>query len=277
MLVDRRSRGLRGVVVFWVVGLMACLVGWVSPVAAQVDQPPPGEEQLAPDGQEQLAPESEGEPPPDGEPTAEEMQEIQATVEATVNEAAAGPEQDAASAFLTALFMKLAELQNRYGNAAGPGERIPQSALDGISWELRTWLEPYARQMCDGKLVLDGISDQIAERIRVRTWMYFVPPILLIFLGVRKGVCVKRLLDSAPAFLPAPCALAKGHDAADWYWETSNGFSGGPFPNDHWAAWTEMFRTVPDLSLVWEARNLPGAGATVFGHTYPGPYYCVHD
>jgi hypothetical protein len=38
-----------------------------------------------------------------------------------------------------------------------------------------------------------------------------------------------------------------------------------------------MFATVPNVSLVWEARNLPGTMGQVYGHTFHGDLYCVHD
>jgi hypothetical protein len=38
-----------------------------------------------------------------------------------------------------------------------------------------------------------------------------------------------------------------------------------------------VFAMVPNLSLVWDARDLPGSMGQVYGHTFHGDLYCVHD
>ena len=142
--------------------------------------------------------------------------EIQAVIDDVAAPPAAAAENDAAAEFLLAVFAKVAELQARFGGAVGPGEVIPFGVLNQIEAELRSFLEPYARQICDNKLVLPGISEQVQARLAFRWWYPFVPPYFFGWLFGRKSICVNRLLDEATGQLLPPCTIALGHFEPFW-------------------------------------------------------------
>ncbi len=194
MTTTRRSPGARGVLGALLVGLfsliIAVLVPYTSAGAAESqegqeateqlhyepapEEPPPPDVGPAPGANEPEPPPTDTVPPAEdsgGQPTPEEMSEVQATVESVVEEVAAAPENDAQQRFLVAVFRKVADLQNRYGNVVGPGDKVPTSVLDAIQNELRAFLEPFAKQVCDGKLQLAGISAEVERRLRIKSWM----------------------------------------------------------------------------------------------------------
>ncbi|MGH9290351.1 MAG: hypothetical protein ACRD0V_19000 [Acidimicrobiales bacterium] len=166
------------------------------------------------------------EPPPDPDPgdgggggaelPPEAPAEIQAVIDDVAAPVAAAAESDAAAEFLRALLVKIADLQARFGAAATPGEVIPFDVLNQIATELRNFLEPYARQICDNKLVLPGISEEVQARLSFRWWYPLVPPYFFGWLFGRKSICVNRLLDEATTQLLPPCAIAIGHFETFW-------------------------------------------------------------
>lgn len=166
------------------------------------------------------------EPPPDPDPgdgggggaelPPEAPAEIQAVIDDVAAPVAAAAENDAAAEFLLALLGKIADLQARFGAAAAPGEVIPFDVLNQIATELRNFLEPYARQICDNKLVLPGISEEVQARLSFRWWYPLVPPYFFVWLFGRKSICVNRLLDEATSQLLPPCTIAIGHFETFW-------------------------------------------------------------
>ena len=169
------------------------------------EEPPPDPGAPAPDPG--IAPPDPGTPPPDpGAPPPdpgdggggggdqlppEAPAEIQAVIDDVAAAPAAAAENDAAAEFLRAVFAKVADLQARFGGAVGPGEVIPFDVLNQIDAELRSFLEPYARQICDNKLVLPGISEEVQAQAGVPL---VVParPALLLRVAVRSQVDLRQ-------------------------------------------------------------------------------------
>ena len=194
------------------------------------EEPPPDPGAPAPDPG--IAPPDPGTPPPDpGAPPPdpgdggggggdqlppEAPAEIQAVIDDVAAAPAAAAENDAAAEFLRAVFAKVADLQARFGGAVGPGEVIPFDVLNQIDAELRSFLEPYARQICDNKLVLPGISEEVQARLAFRWWYALVPPYFFGWLFGRKSICVNRLLDEVTGQLLPPCTIALGRFETFW-------------------------------------------------------------
>ncbi len=118
--------------------------------------------------------------------------------------------------FIQAVFAKVGELRARFGNAAPPGEGIPHVVVTQIDTELRDFLRPYARQICDNTLVLPGISEQVQEQLSFRWWYPLVPPYFFGWLFNRKSICTDRVVDEASRVLPSACEIALGHSET-WY------------------------------------------------------------
>jgi hypothetical protein len=188
---------------------------WPAAWAGAQDDDGPAMEELLPDdggggdgggdgggGGEQLPPEAPA--------------EIDAVIGQVAEPVAAAAENNAAAQFLIALLGKIADLQNRFGNAAPPGEAIPHVVLTQIADELHQFLEPYARQICDNELVLPGISEQVQAQLSFRWWYPLVPPYFFGWLFGRKSICVNRLLEQATGQLLPPCSIAIGHFET-WY------------------------------------------------------------
>lgn len=186
----------------------------LQPAQTQEEDLPATEE--APPGDEPPGDPGSGEPPP------EVVEDVNAAVEAVAEPVAAAEEQTAEQQFIIAVLLKLADLKNRYGNAAAAGQIVPFSVLDAIDSELTAFLRPYAQQLCDQTLVLTGdlagISEEIRERMRFKAWYILVPPALIGWLFFRKSICVNRLLEqvlAAGSPLNA-CAVANGHYELRW-------------------------------------------------------------
>jgi len=224
----RMGRWSRRALVAGILAVAVSVVGTVSPAGARAAQPPQDEPALLP-------PPDEGGGGGDdgggggggggGELPPEAQAEIQAVIDEVAEPVAAAAEQTAEQRFIEAVLLKVADLQSRFGNSAPSGELIPHDVLNQIASELNAFLEPYARQICDGELVLPGISEEVQARLAFRWWYPLVPPVFFTWLFGRKSICVSRLLDRALHELLVPCAIARGH--FETFWVAIHGATGG--------------------------------------------------
>lgn len=233
----RAWRWSRRALIAGVMCLVVTLAGTTSPANAREAQPPQDEPSSQPpfdDGGGGSGDGGGGGSGDDGgggsgggeELPPEAYDEIQAVIDDVAEPVAASAENDAAHQFLVALLLKIADLQVRFGHAAPSGELIPHQVLDQIASELTAFLEPYARQICDNKLVLPGISEEVQARLAFRWWYPLVPPVFFVWLFGRKSICVSRLLERALHELITPCAIALGH--FETFWVAVHGVNGGP-------------------------------------------------
>jgi hypothetical protein len=211
------TRRARGLLVLVTLALLATVLGPAFPAEAdangaanarRVALPPPGDDD--PPGDDG----GDGLPPGAAE-------EIDAVIAEVAEPVAAQAESDAAGDFFAAVLLKVADLQARFGNVVGPGEVIPFTVLATIENEMRSFLEPYAHQICDNRLVLPGISEEVQRRLAFRWWYPFVPLYFFGWLFFRKSICANRFIDEAISQFLYPCTIARGHNDTRWTHEMS--------------------------------------------------------
>jgi hypothetical protein len=213
MSTSTTARRGRGPLVLIVLALLATVFGTVLPAGAAGALPPPGEEQPADPG----TPPDDGDEGDDGDGLPPDAPaEIDAVIAEIAEPLAVAAENDAATEFFVAVLLKIADLQARFGSVVGPGQVVPFGVLGDVERELRAFLEPYAPRICDSKLVLPGISEEVQAQLAFRWWYPFVPPYFFGWLFGRKSICASRLIDEAISRFLYPCTIVRGHNAEWW-------------------------------------------------------------
>ncbi len=103
-----------------------------------------------------------------------------------------------------------------------------------------------------------------------------MPPVLLVFVIFRKGVCVSRLLEAATTQLLPPCPIARGHDAMLWFWEVGGYFGEGPFPTRE-AAMNRLGAYILEHGLNIPPPKPLDPNPTPMIRIYETGPHCVHD